>query len=271
MSLQKKPGYLKNLAVRIGGVAGVFTIIGLIVAIAQLQQGTNNQKQSDIAQATSLAIDQAQLEALEEMVTLQARLAEGTESDAVETSIAAQIEDLKSTLEPGDNEAMVESSTSTIPSAPSPTEITPTSTLTPSITPITESNPTPTTQIDLNGLWDLNYAVYQRINPNGQIYDSSFELLYIVDFSQDGSSFSGEIFGVAGGNNTCTNININGQINGEEISMVWDFVGSCCGGAQSIFSGKISGNSFSGALSPAGRPPSGCFLSWGDISANPTQ
>lgn len=135
---QQSSRRFSRIFVAIGGVVGILTICGLIVAVAELWQSVNAQSEDDKAQATEVAYDQAHLDALIKIVTLQAQLVNQVpESTAI--AIAEQIADLQATIETSSSAPTPHSVSSVLP-APSLTpiqlpEIQPTSTIRPNPSP----------------------------------------------------------------------------------------------------------------------------------------
>lgn len=93
---------------KIGGIAGLIAVLGLIVAILQLAQSLNSDREDRMLVSTQQAQhqannalqatrDEAQFAALEKIVFLQAQLVEGQPA-ATATAIAQQIQILESTI-----------------------------------------------------------------------------------------------------------------------------------------------------------------------------
>lgn len=91
-------GFWKIFAA-IGGFVGVVALLALVVAVFQLWQAVESDNQQEKVQATEVAYDQAHLDALIRIVTLQAQLVEGPKSDDAAATIEAQIKNLESTIE----------------------------------------------------------------------------------------------------------------------------------------------------------------------------
>ncbi len=81
------------------GVAGIVAICALIIAVAQLWQAVNSQNEQNKAQATEVAFDEAHLNELVKIVTLQAQLVDEQVPASTATAISAQIAELQSTIE----------------------------------------------------------------------------------------------------------------------------------------------------------------------------
>jgi formylglycine-generating enzyme required for sulfatase activity len=79
---------------KIGGVIGIITILGLVIAILQLVQSSNASQEQDIAQATQISILEQQLDVNREMVTLQASV---INPDSAATSVATRVAELEGT------------------------------------------------------------------------------------------------------------------------------------------------------------------------------
>ncbi len=128
-----EPGHNKFL--KIGGIAGIVAICGLLVAVAQLWQAVDSQGRQDLAQATEMALNLEQLSMLEKITTLQSMQVNSEMPAETATAIAIQIRELETTLEAvNTNELAKTRDLSENPEEFTPTPIPiPTSTPTPSL------------------------------------------------------------------------------------------------------------------------------------------
>lgn len=156
----------RNWFVMLGGIAGIVTICGLLIATLQLWQSLADSKSQEQAQATLIAISERQLSAQQTLVALQQ-----------DSSSPQQIADIKSTIAALENERLFAQATltpgfiaQTITTEPtiafSPTAIltstsipTLTEMRTPTTTPLPSNTPTPkaTNTPPFNLIFDDNF------------------------------------------------------------------------------------------------------------------
>lgn len=98
-SNENSRGSFWRIFAAIGGFVGLVTLLALVVAMFQLWQAVESDNRQEEVQATEVAYDQAHLDELIKIVTLQAQLVEGPQSEDAAATIEAQIKNLESTIE----------------------------------------------------------------------------------------------------------------------------------------------------------------------------
>lgn len=118
--------------------------------------------------------------------------------------------------------------------------------------------------IDMTGLWTWELNANRQIDSNGSISAINSTGTTLATFESNGKNLTGKFMGVEG--NLCAQADIKGEIDGNQVSWLVQYTGSCCLNAEMTYSGTINQDTMTiiGTFEPVGRPPSSsCSLWWG--------
>lgn len=148
------------------------------------------------------------------------------------------------------------------------TKLVPTATSTPvaTATPVATVTPVPPA-LTLDGYWDLEVHVNRIINSSAQISNANSKYNISILLAQEGTKLTGEYLGASG--RACREAKINGEVQGNQISWIIHYTGSCCRDAEMQFEGRVSlgDDTLEGNLTPIGVPVN-CNIWWADVTAS---
>ena len=121
---------------------------------------------------------------------------------------------------------------------------------------------------DMSGTWEFDYEIWQTVDSTGTTKPASETRNRIIAFEVIGDRLIGRVIGSE--TQICTDLEINGHVQGSKINLSMEYPGSCCSGSKTSFDGELSSQtSIIGKHFPADRPPVvGCRLWWANVTAS---
>lgn len=125
----------------------------------------------------------------------------------------------------------------------------------------------PPAPIIFNGeTWEVMVDVSSVVDETGERMYREYSHRIVLEMYSDGETVYGNYQSAS--INVCDNANFTGKIDGDSLTWIVTYSGSCCPNAQIEFSGTIdeSHQRIDGEMRPVGLPPEGCWTWWADVS-----
>ena len=114
--------------------------------------------------------------------------------------------------------------------------------------------------------WEMLIDVNRILDENGNELEQEYSHRVVLEMYSDGTTVYGSY--ISASQTVCSNADFSGTIDGNTISWVVQYKGSCCPTARMEFTGEIdeSRQRIDGQMQPIGIPPENCWIWWADVT-----